>query len=74
MHSKFDAGDEVIVTTVQGRSLPGRVIEYRLDQNGNPLQRAGLFVYRVDIAPSGQPAVGIEAVEPQITLVKAFGV
>lgn len=74
MQPKYDAGYEVIVTTVQGRSLPGRVIEYRLDANGNPLQRTGFFVYRVDIAPSGQPAVGIEVIEPQIALVKAFEV
>lgn len=71
---KFDAGDKVIVTTVQGRSLPGVVIDYRRDPQGQPFPRAGFHVYRVDIAPQGQPAVGIEATEPQITLVESFGV
>jgi hypothetical protein len=71
---KYDAGDKVIVLTAQGRSLPGVVIDYRRDDKGRPLPRAGLHIYRVDIAPQGKPAVGIEVTEPQIRLVEKFEV
>ena len=72
---QFDAGDKVIVTTLRGRRVPGVVVSQRNDEQGKPMRRAGTgyYVYRVDIAPEGQVACGLDCSEPQLELVEAFG-
>ena len=74
MTYQFDAGDKVIVSTLQGRRIPGVVVSQRNDKDGKPMRRAGTghYVYRVDIAPAGQVACGVECVEGQLQLVERF--
>jgi len=74
MTYQFDAGDKVIVTTLQGRRIPGVVVSQRNDKDGKPVKRGGWrYVYRVDISTKpGQPAVGMECEEGQLTLVERF--
>jgi hypothetical protein len=70
----FDAGDKVILTTLQGRRIPGVVVSQRNDSEGKPILRAGSrdYVYRVDVAPEGQVAVGLDCNQAQLELVERF--